>query len=87
MFKYIKSQDDKQRASFLKNFPTLKGWDPMNFYYWHWELENLSYSKNGWVHPYHLKYLGCKDRRGFVLGNPKEDQNIDLHCDYVDVCH
>ena len=87
MFKYINHQDDKQRESFLKNFPKLKGFDPMNFYYWHLELESLSYSKNGWVHPYHLKYLGCPDRRGFVLGDPEKNQDIDLHCDYVDACH
>ena len=61
IFKYLKTQENKHRASFLKNFPALKAWNPQEFYYWHREVETLSYSRYGWVHPYHLKYLGCKD--------------------------
>ena len=37
------------------------------------------------VMPYYCVYQSCNDRRGFVIGDPLEDQAVDLHLDYLDI--
>ena len=35
--------------------------------------------------PYYCVYQSCSDRKGFVIGDPHDDQTVDLHVDYMDI--
>ena len=84
-FRYLKNQTDKQRESFIKKFPVLPSYTPEAFYYWYREIERLCYTYYMFVMPYYCVYQSCNDRRGFVIGDPLEDQAVDLHLDYLDI--
>ena len=84
MFKYLKHQLSKVRSQFVKTFPKLDDWNAKEWYRFHLELEAKASEHHLWVMPYYLQSPKCKEARGFVIADPDDDKDADLHSDYLE---
>ena len=83
-FKYLKFQDPKVRRQFLKCFPKIVAWNAREWYNFHLTLEARACEHNLWVMPYHLQDPACPNARGFIVADPENDVESDLHSDYLE---
>ena len=83
-FKYLKFQDPKVRRQFVKCFPKIAAWNAREWFNFHLTLEARACEHNVWIMPYHLQDPACAHPRGFIVANPEDDVESDLHSDYLE---